>query len=78
MLSLIVDRVEPFLCNKSICDVFDLVDRVEPIVCNRVAFVLSLIVDRVEPILCTNSICAVFDCRQSRTHFVQQEHLCCL
>ena len=39
---------------------------------------LSLIVDRVEPILRNKSICAVFDCRQSRTYFVQQEHLCVL
>ena len=45
MLTLIVDRVEPILCNKSIGDVFDC-DRVEPILCNK-APVLSLIVDRV-------------------------------
>ena len=55
-----------------------IVDRVEPILCATRAPVLSLIVDRVEPILCNKSICAVFDCRQSRTYFVQQEHLCCL
>ena len=54
-----------------------IVDRVEPIYATR-AFVLSLIVDRVEPILCNKSICAVFDYRQSRTYFMQQEHLCCL
>ena len=77
MLSLIVDRVEPILCNKSICAVFDCRQSRTYFVATR-AFVLSLIVDRVEPILCNKSTCAVFDCRQSRNYFVQQEHLCCL
>ena len=77
MLSLIVDRVEPILCNKSTCAVFDCRQSRTYFV-QQEHLVLSLFVDRVEPILCNKSICAVFDCRQSRTYFVQQEHLCCL
>ena len=77
MLSLIVDRVGPILCNKSTCAVFDCRQSRTYFVQQR-APVLFLIVDRVEPILCNKSTCAVFDCRQSRTYFVQQEHMCCL
>ena len=69
MLSLIVDRVESILCNKSTCAVFDCRQSRTFFYVTR-APVLSLIVDRVEPILCNKSICAVFDCRQSRTYFM--------
>ena len=76
MLSLIVDRVGPILCNKSTCAVFDC--RQSRTYFMQQEHVLSLIVDRVGPILCNKSTCAVFDCRQSRTYFMQQEHMCCL
>ena len=69
MLSLIVDRVEPILCNKSTCAVFDC-RQSRTLFCVTRVPVLSLIVDRVEPILCNKSTCAVFDCRQSRTYFM--------
>ena len=54
MLSLIEDRLEPILCNKSTCAVFDCRQSRNLFYVTR-AFVMSLIVDRVEPILCNKA-----------------------